>query len=84
MCKAVKDMRKKWLKEGKVLGIEEGRVLGIEEGKVLGIEEGKASAMREIVTRLLRKSKSILEICDITGASRETIECISLALQSES
>ncbi len=92
MCKAVKEMEKKWLKEGKALGIKEGKALGIKEGKALGIEEGikigqangKTSAIREIVIRLLKKSKSILEICDITGASRETVEGISFAFQSES
>ena len=100
MCKAVKDMKKKWQRESKALGIEEGRTLGIEEGRTLGIQEGikigeargetrgeargKTSAIKEIVIRLLRKSKSILEICDITGASRETVEDISLALQNES
>ena len=76
-------MRKKWLREGKTLGLEEGKVLGIEEGKVLGIEEGKTSAIKEIVIRLLRKSKSILEICDITGAAEKTVEDISQALKGE-
>ena len=96
MCKAVKDMHKKWLKDGKALGSEEGRTLGSEEGKVLGIEvgikigeargkaRGKASAIKEIVIRLLKKSKSILEICGITGVSEKTIEDIALELQSES
>ena len=108
MCKAVRDMKKKWqreskalgikegkelgIKEGKVLGIEEGKALGIEEGKALGIEEGKAlgieegkalgkaNAIEEIIIRLLKKGKSILEICDITGATKKTVEDISLEL----
>ena len=96
MCKAVRDMKKKWQRESKVLGIEEGKVLGIKEGKALGIKEGKvlgieegkvlgkANAIKEIVIRLLKKSKSILEICDITGATKETVEDISLELQGES
>ena len=88
MCKAVKDMKKKWQRESKALGIEVGRTLGIEEGikigEARGETRGKTSAIKEIVIRLLKKSKSILEICDITGASRETVEDISLALQNES
>ena len=92
MCKAVRDMKKKWqreskalgIKEGKELGIKEGKVLGIEEGKALGIEEGKAlgkaNAIEEIIIRLLKKGKSILEICDITGATKKTVEDISLEL----
>ena len=69
MCKAVRDMKKKWQRESKALGIEEGKA---------------SSAIKEIVIRLLKKSKGILEICDITCVSKETVEDISLELQSES
>ncbi len=85
MCKAVRDMKRKWQREGKALGMEEGKALGMEEGKALGMEEGikigEASAIKEIVIRLLRKSIGILEICDLTGASEKTVEDISLELK---
>ena len=96
MCKAVRDMKKKWQRESKALGIEEGKELGIEEGKELGIKEGKAlgieegkalgkaNAIEEIIIRLLKKGKSILDICDITGATKKTVEDILLELQGKS
>ena len=45
-------------------------------------EEGKREALVEYVKRLVKKGLSILEICDFTGASDETVREIILSLES--
>ncbi len=77
MCKAFRDFKRECIMEGKKLGIDEGKKLGIDEGKKLGED----NALRQFIRNLLDKSFSFLDICTLTGASKEKVQEILLALQ---
>ena len=85
MCKAFRDFKRECIKEGKKIGIDEGKKIGIDEGKKIGIDEGKKigedNALRQFIRNLLDKSFSFLDICTLTGASKEKVQEILLALQ---
>ena len=87
MCKAVRDYRRNCINEGKRLGREDGKRLGRAEGEKLGMEKGeklgKESALRSFVERLFNMKLSVLEICRLTGASREKVQEITLSLQAQ-
>ena len=81
MCKAIRDFKRECINEGKRLGIDEGKRLGREEGLNEGMRLGENSALRLFIKNLLDKSFSLLEICALTGASKEKVQEIALALQ---
>ena len=66
MCKMFKDFKRKCRREG----------------RQKGLEEGKRIAFRDFVARLVSQSRSILEICDLTGASEKAVREAVLSLQS--
>ena len=70
MCKMFKDFKRKCRREGR------------QEGRQEGLEEGKRIAFREFVARLVSQSRSILEICDLTGESEEAVREAILSIQS--
>ena len=74
MCKMFKDFKRKCRREGRQKGRQEGRQEGLEEGKRI--------AFRDFVARLVGQSRSILEICDLTGASEKAVREAVLSLQS--
>ncbi len=74
MCKMVKDYIRKCRREG--------RKEGLREGIELGIEKGERNAFRKFVARLVSQSRSILEICDLTGESEEAVREAILSIQS--
>jgi hypothetical protein len=94
MCKMVRDFKRKCknegrregkaegLKEGKTEGLKEGEAKGLKKGKAEGLKEGERNAFRKFVARLLSQSRSILEICDLTGASEEDVREVALSIQS--
>ena len=82
MCKMVKDFMRKCRKEGKAEGLAEGKAEGLAEGLRLGIEEGERNAFRKIVARLVSQSRSIIEICDLTGASEDVVREAVLSIES--
>ncbi len=65
MCKAIRQIRA----EGKSEGINEG------------IKIGKANTLRNLVIRLLGQSRTLLEICEITGMPRKTVKQIATEVQ---
>ena len=90
MCKMVRDYTRKCRnegrREGKEEGLREGKEEGLREGKEeglrLGREEGERNAFIKFVARLVGQSRSILEICDLTGASEEDVREAALSIQS--
>ena len=52
------------------------------EGRREGLKEGERNAFRKFVARLIGQSRSILEICDLTGASEEDVREVALSIQS--
>ena len=62
--------------------IKKGEKRGIKKGEERGIIKGEKKALVEFVKRLWKKSLSILEICDYTGASEETVREIVLSFES--
>ena len=66
MCRMFSDVKRKCIKVGK----KEGRA------------EGEQNAFRKFVTRLLGQSRSILEICELTGASEKDVREVALSLES--
>ena len=90
MCRMVSDFKRKCKnegrKEGKAEGLREGKAEGLREGKTeglrLGREEGERNAFIKFVARLVGQSRSILEICNLTGASEEDIREATLSIQS--
>ena len=64
MCKGIRDL----ISDSKAEGREEGR----EEGIELGVEQTRKS----IVKNMLRKNKTIEEICDVIGCDMEYVERI--------
>ena len=81
MCKMVRDYTRKCRNEGRREGKEEGLREGKEEGLRLGREEGERNAFIKFVARLVGQSRSILEICDLTGASEEDVREAALSIQ---
>lgn len=49
------------------------RKAGRQEGRQEGREEGREEIMKEIVDHLLQKNRTIDEIVEITGFSKETV-----------
>ncbi len=94
MCKMFKDFKRKCktegrkegkaegLREGKAEGLREGKAEGLREGIELGFEKGERNAFMKFVERLVSQSRSILEICDLTGASEEAVREAVLSIQS--
>ena len=94
MCRMVSDFKRKCknegrkegkaegLKEGKAEGLKEGVAKGLKEGVAKGLKEGERNAFRKFVARLISQSRSILEICDLTGASEEDVREVALSIQS--
>ena len=78
MCRMVKDYIRKCRREG----LKEGKAEGLKEGKAEGLIEGERNAFRKFVARLVGQSRSILEICDLTGASEEAVREVVLSIQS--
>ena len=66
------------MREGKAEGMREGMA----EGMKIGFAEGERNAFRKFVARLVSQSRSILEICDLTGASEEDVREVALSIQS--
>ena len=94
MCNEFRRFERKCLKKGREEGLQEGFEKGHEEGLQEGLEEGRQEGRQEgleegrretligIVKRLVKKGLSILEICDFTGASDETVREIILSFES--
>ena len=74
MCRMVSDFKRKCKNEGR----REGKA----EGLKIGREEGARDTFRKFVARLLSQSRSILEICDLTGASEDDVREVALSIQS--
>ena len=55
---------------------------GLAQGREIGFKEGERNAFRTIVARLLGQSRSILEICNMTGIHEEDVREIALSLES--
>ena len=77
MCKAWRDIKKDERKIGREQGFRHGRKTGIREGMAIG----EANTLRNLVIRLLGQSRTLLDICDITGMSSETVEQIAAEVQ---
>ena len=73
MCKAVRDMQKRCIDIGEKRGLAKGEKLGLAKGRML--------AIRELVTKLFNESRSVLEICRLTGYPKKTVQEIALSLQ---
>ena len=69
MCKAIRQIR------------AEGKSEGINEGIKIGEARGKANTIRNLVIRLLGQSRTLLEICEITGMPRKTVKQIVAEVQ---
>ena len=69
MCKAMMDIKRDARNEGR----KQGRKEGLRIGKEKGIKIGEENAIRKIICRLLEKSVSLLEICNITGAAEAMV-----------
>ena len=82
MCRMVSDFKRKCKHEGRKEGKAEGLREGKAEGLRLGREEGERNAFIKFVARLVGQSRSILEICNLTGASEEDIREATLSIQS--
>ena len=74
MCRMVKDYIRKCRRES--------RKEGLKEGKAEGLIEGERNAFRRFVARLVSQSRSILEICELTGESEEAVREAVLSIQS--
>ena len=70
MCQAILDM----IEEGKEQGIELGKVEGIELGKAEGVELG----IQSIITNMLQKGYSSMQISEITGISMDQIKTLQV------
>ena len=86
MCRAVRQIRAAGKDEGIRIGKDEGIRIGKDEGIRIGKDEGirigESNALRNMVKRLLGQSRSLLEICEITGMSRKTVKQIAAELQA--
>jgi hypothetical protein len=82
MCRMVSDFKRKCKNEGRREGKAEGLKEGKAEGLKIGREEGARDTFRKFVARLLSQSRSILEICDLTGASEDDVREVALSIQS--
>ena len=78
MCRMVSDFKRKCKNEGR----KEGKAKGLKEGVAKGLKEGERNAFRKFVARLISQSRSVLEICDLTGASEEYVREVALSIQS--
>ncbi len=74
MCKAVRDMKRRC--------VDEGRKEGRKEGRIEGRKEGREDTLRGIVARLRKMKKSDHEICHLLGVPEETVQQIELSVQS--
>ena len=86
VCNEVRRFERECIKKGEMKGLnkglKKGREEGRQEGRKEGLIEGEMEAVKRIVKRLWKKSLGILEICDYTGASEETVREIVLSLES--
>ena len=85
-AEGLKEGKEEGLKEGKAEGLREGlregKAEGLKEGIELGFEKGERNAFMKFVARLVSQSRSILEICDLTGESEEAVREAVLSIQS--
>ena len=81
MCKAVRDMQKRCIDIGEKRGLAKGEKRGLAKGEKLGLAKGRMLAIRELVIKLFNESRSVLEICRLTGYSKKTVQKITLSLQ---
>ena len=72
MCKEFRDYTRKCKKEGKRLGFK--------KGERLGIEKGERNAIRRMVSNLIKKSYTVLEICNLMDVSEEDVNEAILSL----
>ena len=77
MCKAWRDIKKDERKIGRKQGFRHGRKTGLREGVAIG----EANTLRNLVIRLLGQSRTLLDICDITGMSSDAVEQIAAEVQ---
>ena len=81
MCKAVRDMQKRCIDIGEKRGLAKGEKRGLAKGEKLGLAKGRMLAIRELVIKLFNESRSVLEICRLTGYPKKTVQEIALSLQ---
>ena len=79
MCKAVRDLKRKWKATGKALGLIEGLAIGLEENLANGGAatlfigaEDKEIVKRKVVEQLSMIKKSVQEIYSLLVGSEET------------
>ena len=69
MCKAVREFKQKYYKEGKAEGRAEGRA------------EGKQHFLKKVVSNLMEMNFGLEFIARITGESMKTVQTVALSIQ---
>ena len=81
MCKALEDLVKESIAEGRAEGEAKGRAEGEAKGRAEGEAKGKKEGIKEIVINMLKKNLPRDMIAELSGFSLDEISAIAAGMK---